>query len=225
MTAKAVILFSGGLDSTTCVGLAKAQGYDCYTLSVDYGQRHRSELNAAANVAEKMGVIEHKVIAVDLNTVGGSALTDPSLAVPAYTGSEDIPITYVPARNTLFLSLALGYAESLDADAIFIGVSSVDYSGYPDCRPEFIDAFQTLANVATKRAVEGNPIEIIAPLAHLTKAETIAAGLAAGVDYQWTVSCYQADEQGLACGVCDSCTLRAKGFSDAGLSDPTRYQV
>ncbi|EPG6851483.1 7-cyano-7-deazaguanine synthase QueC [Pseudomonas aeruginosa] len=219
---KAVILLSGGLDSATVVAMAKADGYACYTMSFDYGQRHRAELQAAERVARQLGVIEHKVIGLDLNSMGGSALTDESIAVPE-SPSEGIPVTYVPARNTVFLSLALGWAEVLDARDIFIGVNAVDYSGYPDCRPEFVEAFERMANLATKAGVEGNGFRIQAPLQYLSKAQIIQAGVARGVDYGLTVSCYQADEQGRACGKCDSCRLRADGFAAAGISDPTPY--
>lgn len=219
---KAVILLSGGLDSATVVAMAKADGYACYTMSFDYGQRHRAELQATERVARQLGVIEHKVIGLDLNGMGGSALTDESIAVPE-SPSAGIPVTYVPARNTVFLSLALGWAEVLDARDIFIGVNAVDYSGYPDCRPEFVEAFERMANLATKAGVEGNGFRIQAPLQYLSKAQIIQAGVARGVDYGLTVSCYQADEQGRACGKCDSCRLRADGFAAAGISDPTPY--
>ncbi len=219
---KAVILLSGGLDSATVVAMAKADGYACYTMSFDYGQRHRAELQAAERVARQLGVIEHKVIGLDLNGMGGSALTDESIAVPE-SPSEGIPVTYVPARNMVFLSLALGWAEVLDARDIFIGVNAVDYSGYPDCRPEFVEAFERMANLATKAGVEGNGFRIQAPLQYLSKAQIIQVGVARGVDYGLTVSCYQADEQGRACGKCDSCRLRADGFAAAGISDPTPY--
>lgn len=219
---KAVILLSGGLDSATVVAMAKADGYACYTMSFDYGQRHRAELQAAERVARQLGVIEHKVMGLDLNGMGGSALTDESIAVPE-SPSAGIPVTYVPARNTVFLSLALGWAEVLDARDIFIGVNAVDYSGYPDCRPEFVEAFERMANLATKAGVEGNGFRIQAPLQYLSKAQIIQAGVARGVDYGLTVSCYQADEQGRACGKCDSCRLRADGFAAAGISDPTPY--
>jgi len=219
---KAVILLSGGLDSATVVAMAKAQGYACYTMSFDYGQRHRAELDAAARVARDLGVIQHKVIGLDLDGMGGSALTDTSIDVPETLG-EGIPVTYVPARNTVFLSLALGWAEVLEARDIFIGVNAVDYSGYPDCRPEFIEAFERLANLATKAGVEGNGFTIQAPLQNMSKADIVKAGVALGVDYGLTVSCYQADDQGQACGKCDSCRLRAEGFAAASVSDPTRY--
>ncbi|HBP6464341.1 TPA: 7-cyano-7-deazaguanine synthase QueC [Pseudomonas aeruginosa] len=219
---KAVILLSGGLDSATVVAMAKADGYACYTMSFDYGQRHRAELQAAERVARQMGAIEHKVIGLDLNGMGGSALTDDSIAVPE-APSQGIPVTYVPARNTVFLSLALGWAEVLEARDIFIGVNAVDYSGYPDCRPEFVEAFERMANLATKAGVEGNGFRIQAPLQYLSKAQIIQAGVARGVDYGLTVSCYQADDQGRACGRCDSCRLRADGFAAAGIPDPTPY--
>lgn len=223
MNKKAVILVSGGLDSTTVLAMAKAQGYECYSLSFDYGQRHRAELLAARRCAEDAGVVEHKQVTLDLRSIGGSALTDAKIDVPE-NSPTGIPVTYVPARNTIFLSIALGWAEVLDAQAIFIGVNAVDYSGYPDCRPEFIEAFARLATVATKAGVEGRPLEIVTPLLHLTKADIIQRGLALGVDYAKSVSCYQADEQGRACGRCDSCRLRAKGFANAGVADPTVYQ-
>ncbi|HJE70215.1 MULTISPECIES: 7-cyano-7-deazaguanine synthase QueC [Pseudomonadaceae] len=220
---KAVILLSGGLDSATIVAMAKAQGFACYTMSFDYGQRHRAELQAAERVARQLGVVEHKVIGLDLNGIGGSALTDPDIAVPETPG-EGIPVTYVPARNTVFLSLALGWAEVLGARHLFIGVNAVDYSGYPDCRPEFVEAFERLANLATKAGVEGDTFKIEAPLQFLSKAQIVQAGSQLGVDYALTVSCYQADDEGQACGRCDSCRLRAEGFKAAGISDPTRYQ-
>ncbi|MBD9575543.1 7-cyano-7-deazaguanine synthase QueC [Pseudomonas sp. PDM23] len=219
---KAVILLSGGLDSATVVAMARAEGYDCYTMSFDYGQRHRAELQAAERVARQQGVIEHKVIGLNLNGIGGSALTDSSIDVPE-APSEGIPVTYVPARNTVFLSLALGWAEVLGARDIFIGVNAVDYSGYPDCRPEFVEAFERMANLATKAGVEGDGFRIQAPLQFLSKAQIIEAGIARGVDYGLTVSCYQADDEGRACGKCDSCRLRSEGFLAAGISDPTRY--
>lgn len=223
MTEKrAVILLSGGLDSATVVAMAKADGFSCYTMSFDYGQRHRAELQAAERVARDQGVIEHKVIGLDLNGIGGSALTDSSIAVPETLG-EGIPVTYVPARNTVFLSLALGWAEVLGARDIFIGVNAVDYSGYPDCRPEFVESFERMANLATKAGVEGQGFTIRAPLQMLSKADIVTAGTRLGVDYGLTVSCYQADDQGRACAKCDSCRLRAEGFAAAGVADPTRY--
>ena len=219
---RAVILLSGGLDSATVVAMARAEGYSCYTMSFDYGQRHRAELDAAARVARDLGVIDHKVIGLNLDGIGGSALTDSSIDVPE-APSEGIPVTYVPARNTVFLSLALGWAEVLEAQDIFIGVNAVDYSGYPDCRPEFVEAFEVMANLATKAGVEGKPFSIKAPLHNLSKAQIVQAGIQLGVDYSLTVSCYQADDQGRACGKCDSCRLRADGFAAAGIKDPTRY--
>jgi len=219
---KAVILFSGGLDSTTCLALAKSQGFACYTLSFSYDQRHSAELLAAEKIATHMGV-SHKVIDISMGAIGGSALTDPNIEVPDYSGDGKIPVTYVPARNTIFLSFALGYAEALNAQDIFIGSSSVDYSGYPDCRPEYFTAFQQLANLATKAGVEGNLFTLHTPLLYLSKAETIQLGQQFHVDYGLTVSCYRADTQGLACGKCDSCTLRKKGFAEAGIADPTHY--
>ena len=220
---KAVILLSGGLDSATVLAMALEQGYSCYSMSFDYGQRHRSELQAAERVAIDLGVVEHKLIRIDLNGIGGSALTDPSIEVPQ-APSSGIPVTYVPARNTLFLSLALGWAEVLAARDIFIGVNAVDYSGYPDCRPQFIEAFERLANLATKMGVEGESLRIQAPLQMMSKAEIVQAGTRLGVDYGLTVSCYQADGDGRACGNCDSCRLRAAGFFAAGVVDSTRYQ-
>ena len=220
---KAVVLFSGGLDSTTCLALAKSQGYHCYGLSFSYGQRHSAELLAAERIAQHMGV-EHRIVKLDVDLFGGSALTDTTIQVPKYKKSEDIPVTYVPARNTIFLSMALGFAESIGARDLFIGVSSVDYSHYPDCRPEFIQAFQTLANLATKAGVEGNRFLIHAPLQHLSKAQTIELGNELGVNYSLTVSCYRANDAGEACGQCDSCTFRRQGFAAAHVNDPTVYQ-
>lgn len=220
---KAVVLLSGGLDSATALAMASNRGYDCYVLSFDYGQRSLTELNAAKEIAKQQGALEHRVIRLHLEDFGGSALTDHSIDVPEEE-TEEIPVTYVPARNTVFLSLALGWAEVLEADAIFIGVNAVDYSGYPDCRPEYIAAFETMANLATKRGVSGDPITIETPLIDLTKEEIIQAGTKLNVDYGLTVSCYQADDNGNACGACDSCRLRAKGFENAGLKDPTKYQ-
>ncbi|MFT7561529.1 MAG: 7-cyano-7-deazaguanine synthase [Flavobacteriales bacterium] len=219
---RAVVLSSGGLDSTTVIAMALAQGYECYTLSFDYGQRHRSELVAAKRISELMKVAEHKVVSLDLRSIGGSALTDDNIDVPEHE-CGGIPVTYVPARNTIFLSIALGWAEVLDARAIFIGVNAVDYSGYPDCRPEYLAAYQTMAALATVAGVEGRPIELVAPLLELSKGEIIQAGLALGVDYAQTVSCYQADAVGAACGLCDSCRLRKNGFEQAKVDDPTRY--
>ncbi|HEX7029071.1 MAG TPA: 7-cyano-7-deazaguanine synthase QueC [Gammaproteobacteria bacterium] len=220
---KAVVLVSGGLDSATVLAMAKADGRECHALSFDYGQRHRAELLAAERVAAKLGAVEHRTVGLDLRAIGGSALTDDRIAVPEQA-SDGIPVTYVPARNTVFLSVALGWAEVLDADEIHIGVNAVDFSGYPDCRPAFIDAFQALADTATRRAVEGRPIRIHAPLLHLTKAEIVRRGTALGVDYAATVSCYTADDAGFACGTCDSCRLRRAGFEAAGVPDPTRYR-
>lgn len=220
---RAVILLSGGLDSATVVAIARDQGYSCYTMSFDYGQRHRAELQAAERVARQLGVVEHKVIGLNLDGIGGSALTDDRIEVPELPG-EGIPVTYVPARNTVFLSLALGWAEVLDAHDIFIGVNAIDYSGYPDCRPEFVEAFERLANLATKAGVEGRGFRIRGPLQQLSKAQIVQEGARLGVDYAMTVSCYQADDDGRACGKCDSCRLRAAGFAAAGIADPTRYR-
>lgn len=221
--ANAVVLLSGGLDSATVLATAQQRGFNCYSVAFDYGQRHRSELHAAANIAAAAGVVRHQVISIDMRGIGGSALTDPSIAVPEQ-GGEGIPATYVPARNTVFLSLALGVAEVVAADHIFIGVNAVDYSGYPDCRPAFIDAFSALANLATKAGVEGRVQHIEAPLLKLSKEQIIALGVSLGVDYAQTVSCYQADDAGRACGRCDSCQLRREGFAKAGVADPTRYR-
>ena len=223
MQKKAIILLSGGLDSITVLALAKQQGFKCYALSFDYGQRHNAELIAAAQIATDYQVEDHKIIKLGLGSIGGSALTDEHIAVP-HTLQTGIPVTYVPARNTIFLSFALGWAEVLHLHDIFIGVNAVDYSGYPDCRPEFIESFQKLANLATKAGVEGTLFSIHTPLIHLSKAEIIKTGIALGVDYQRTVSCYSADTQGRACGECDACRLRKTGFLDAGLPDVTRYQ-
>jgi 7-cyano-7-deazaguanine synthase len=219
----AVVLLSGGLDSATTLAMARVGGFEVFALSVDYGQRHGAELLAASRVAASLGAREHRVMRVDLAGIGGSALTDSTLAVPETPGSG-IPITYVPARNTLMLALALGWAEVLGARDIFIGVNAVDYSGYPDCRPAFIAAFEGLARLATKAGVEGRRFQIHAPLLEMSKAEIVREGLNLGVDYSMTVSCYQASEQGLACGRCDSCRLRAAGFAAAGVPDPTRYR-
>ena len=219
----AIILLSGGLDSITVLAYAKKQGYGCYALSFDYGQRHNAELEAAKKIAQDYQVLEHKVIRLGLDSIGGSALTDQHIAVPN-APQEGIPVTYVPARNTIFLSFALGWAEVLDIHDVFIGVNAVDYSGYPDCRPEFIKAFQDMANLATKAGVEGHTIKIHTPLIALSKAQIIEQGLKLGVDYANTVSCYAADPQGRACGSCDACRLRKDGFASLGVSDPTRYQ-
>lgn len=220
---KAVILLSGGLDSTTCLAFANANGYECYALSFDYGQKHNAELIAATKIAKQFNVKKHEIISLDIGRLGWSALTDPNQKVPDYHDNKKIPITYVPARNTIMLSIALGWAEIIDAYSIFIGVSAVDYSGYPDCRPEYIEAFSKLANLATKKAVEGQKMTINTPLIGLSKAETIKLGVSFGVDYAETVSCYKATVDGLACGSCDSCYLRKKGFTDAGISDQTKY--
>ena len=220
--ARAAVLTSGGLDSTTVLAMAKAAGYACYTLSFDYGQRHRAELAAAERVSAALGDVEHKLVRLNLDSIGGSALTDTRIAVPEEETSG-IPVTYVPARNTVFLSIALGWAEVLEASDIFIGVNAVDYSGYPDCRPEYIAAFEAMANLATRAGVEGRPLTIHTPLMTMGKGEIIRAGMELGVDYSLTVSCYQATAEGLACGKCDSCRLRAQGFTDAGVEDPTHY--
>ncbi len=222
VSIRAVILLSGGLDSATVLAMAHVAGLDCHALSVSYGQRHQAELNAAARVAHALGAREHRIMHVDLGRIGGSALTDKSIDVPT-SASEGIPVTYVPARNTIMLSLAMAWAEVLDAREIHVGVNAVDYSGYPDCRPEFVAAFQNLANIATRAGVEGRGPAIRAPLINLSKAEIIRTGAKLGVDYSLTVSCYQADARGLACGVCDSCRLRREGFTAAGVADPTRY--
>ena len=220
---KAVVLLSGGLDSATCLAIARDQGYECHTIAFDYGQRTRSELDAAVQVSGALGALSHRVIELGMGNIGGSALTDHSIDVPE-DGGEGIPVTYVPARNTVFLSLALGLAEVVDAQAIFIGVNAVDYSGYPDCRPAFIEAFQSMANLATKAGVEGRPMQIETPLMHLSKAQIIQQGVALGLDYGLTVSCYQADENGNACGKCESCRFSSQGFEDALVKDPTNYQ-
>ena len=219
----AVVLVSGGLDSATVLAMAVARGWRCHALSVDYGQRHRAELAAAAQVSRSLGAVEHRVVSVNLDAFGGSALTDSSIEVPRLPVSG-IPITYVPARNTVFLALALAHAEVVEADAIFTGANAVDYSGYPDCRPEFMAAFQRLANLATRRAVEGAPIAIESPIISMTKAEIVRQGHELGVDYALTVSCYNADSGGRACGQCDACRFRREGFERAGIADPTRYQ-
>jgi 7-cyano-7-deazaguanine synthase len=219
----AVVLLSGGLDSATVLAMARHEGYVCHALSVDYGQRHHAELEAAQRVAYSLGAAQHRVINIDLTAFGGSALTDASIDVPQQP-SDGIPVTYVPARNTIMLSLSLAWAEVLAARDIFIGVNAVDYSGYPDCRPEYIAAFERMANLATKAAVEGSPLKLHTPLISLSKAEIIRQGVQLGVDYGMTVSCYQADAQGRACGLCDSCRLRRAGFEAAGVADPTRYR-
>jgi len=221
---KAVVLLSGGLDSATCLAIARSQGFASYCLSFNYGQRHCAELVAADRVVKALGAAEHRIVNFGLAQFGGSALTDTTIAVPTDGVQPGIPVTYVPARNTIMLSLALAWAEVLGSRDIFVGVNAVDYSGYPDCRPEYIAAFETMANLATKAGVEGHKLSIHAPLIDLSKTEIIRAGAALGVDYSLTVSCYQADNDGRACGVCDSCRLRAEGFSAAGLPDPTVYQ-
>jgi len=222
---KAVVLLSGGLDSATTLAIARNRQFECYTLSVDYGQRHRSELEAAKKVAQSLGSHAHQIIKLDLTVFGGSALTDQSIEVPTAEASSDIPVTYVPARNTIMLSLALAWAETLDSQDIFVGVNAVDYSGYPDCRPEYITAFENMANLATKAAIEGKKLIIHAPLMNLSKKEIIQMGLALGVDYSLTISCYQADELGRACGVCDSCRIRKAGFEATEKTDPTHYRT
>lgn len=224
MVKKAVILLSGGLDSATVLAIADSQGYECHALSFDYGQRHQVELDAAKRIASIYQVASHRIMKMDMRAIGGSALTDNQIDVPV-SGVEEgmIPVTYVPARNTVFLSYALGLAEVVDASDIFIGVNAVDYSGYPDCRPEYIEAFQKMANLATKRGIEGKPYRIQTPLIQLTKSEIVKKGTDLGLDYGLTVSCYQANQKGEACGVCDSCRLRKQGFESAGLIDPTHY--
>lgn len=221
---KAVVLVSGGLDSATVLAIARAEGFACYALTFDYGQRHRIELEAAARVAQSLGTADHRVVKLDLSWMGGSALTDRSIAVPK-APSEGIPVTYVPARNTVFLSIALGWAEVQGAQDIYIGANAVDYSGYPDCRPEYLAAFERLANLATRAGVEGRTLHVRAPLMHMSKSDIIREGTRLGVDYGLTLSCYDPDEQGRACGRCDSCRLRAQGFAVAGIPDPTRYRA
>lgn len=218
----AVILLSGGLDSATVLAIAQQAGYACYALSLDYGQRHNAELTAASRVAKALGAVEHRVIRLGLSDIGGSALTDAAIAVPE-SPTDGIPVTYVPARNTVMLSLALAWAEVLGSRDLFIGVNAVDYSGYPDCRPEFIEAFERMANIATRAGVEGAALQVHAPLQYLSKAEIIQRGIELGVDFGQTVSCYQADAEGRACGVCDACRLRLQGFQQAEKADPTRY--
>lgn len=222
--SKAVILLSGGLDSTTVLAIAKSQGFECYALSFDYGQKQLSELASAKTIANNFGVTEHRIMRVCLDDIGGSALTDPTIEVPKFEKSSEIPITYVPARNTIFLSFALAWAEVLDAHSIFIGVNALDYSGYPDCRPEYIKAYETMANLATKQSIEGVKIQIRTPLINLSKAEIVKLGQTLSVDYSITTTCYQANDKGEACGICDACVLRRQGFEKAGVSDPTRYQ-
>jgi 7-cyano-7-deazaguanine synthase len=223
MMKPAVVLLSGGLDSATTLAIARCEGFACHAMSFDYGQRHGAELQAARRVAHSLGAVEHKTVHIGLDAIGGSALTDLNIAVPDHP-QNGIPVTYVPARNTVFLAFALGWAEVLGSMDIFIGVNAVDYSGYPDCRPEFIRAFEQLANLATKAGVEGGRFRVHTPLIDLSKADIIRTGTALGIDYAMTVSCYAADAEGLACGVCDSCRLRRQGFEQAGIGDPTRYR-
>ncbi len=215
---------SGGLDSTTTLAIAKSEGFDCYALSFDYGQKQSFELISAKNIAKQLGALEHRIMRISLADIGGSALTDPLIDIPSYKESNDIPITYVPARNTIFLSFALAWAEVLESQSIFIGVNALDYSGYPDCRPEYIKAYEVMANLATKQSIEGNKLNIHTPLIHLTKAQIITKGLSLGIDYSKTTSCYQANSDGEACGECDACVLRRNGFDEADVEDPTMYQ-
>ena len=222
--SKAVILLSGGLDSTTTLAIAKSQGFECYALSFDYGQKQKSELISATEIAKQFDTVEHRIMHISLSDFGGSALTDENIEVPNFKESDEIPITYVPARNTIFLSFAMAWAEVLDCQSIFIGVNALDYSGYPDCRQAYIDAFETMANLATKQGVEGQKLSIITPLIDLNKADIIKIGLSLGVDYSITTTCYQANDKGEACGVCDACEYRKIGFKSAGIPDPTRYQ-
>lgn len=222
--SKAIVLLSGGLDSTTVLAIAKAHDFECYALSFDYGQKQRSELESAKTIANQSNVVEHRIMKISLADIGGSALTDGEIDVPKYSESDEIPVTYVPARNTIFLSFALAWAEVIDCQKIYIGVNALDYSGYPDCRPEFIKAFETMANLATKQSVEGEKIEILTPLISLTKAQIIQKGLSLGVDYSQTISCYLANINGEACGECDACVLRINGFNNANIKDPTFYQ-
>ena len=222
--SKAIVLLSGGLDSTTVLAIAKAHDFECYALSFDYGQKQRSELESAKTIANQSKVAEHRIMKISLADIGGSALTDDAIDVPKYSGSDEIPVTYVPARNTIFLSFALAWAEVIDCQKIYIGVNALDYSGYPDCRPEFIKAFEDMANLATKQSIEGQKIEIKTPLISMTKAEIIQKGLSLGVDYSQTISCYLANSNGEACGECDACVLRINGFNNANIKDPTFYQ-
>jgi 7-cyano-7-deazaguanine synthase len=222
--SKAIVLLSGGLDSTTVLAIAKAHDFECYALSFDYGQKQRSELESAKTIAKQSKVVEHRIMKISLADIGGSALTDDKIDVPKYSESNEIPVTYVPARNTIFLSFALAWAEVIDCQKIYIGVNALDYSGYPDCRPEFIKAFEDMANLATKQSVEGEKIEIKTPLISMTKAEIIQKGLSLGVDYSQTISCYLANSNGEACGECDACVLRINGFNNANIKDPTFYQ-
>lgn len=222
---RAVVLLSGGLDSATVLALAREQGRQCYALSLRYGQRHAAELDAAARVAAALGAARHEIVDIDLSRFGGSALTDASIAVPEQAGAPGaIPVTYVPARNTIMLSIALGWAEVLDAGEIHFGANAVDYSGYPDCRPEYVAAFERMASLATKAGVEGRPIRVRAPIIAMSKAQIVREGLRLGVDFSMTVSCYQADDRGRACGRCDACRIRRDGFAAAGVADPTRYR-
>jgi len=222
--SKAIVLLSGGLDSTTVLAIAKAHDFECYALSFDYGQKQRSELESAKTIANQSKVVEHRIMKISLADIGGSALTDDKIDVPKYSESDEIPVTYVPARNTIFLSFALAWAEVINCQKIYIGVNALDYSGYPDCRPEFIKAFEDMANLATKQSVEGDKIEIKTPLISMTKAEIIQKGLSLGVDYSQTISCYLANSNGEACGECDACVLRINGFNNANIKDPTFYQ-
>ena len=222
--SKAIVLLSGGLDSTTVLAIAKAHDFECYALSFDYGQKQRSELESAKTIANQSKVVEHRIMKISLADIGGSALTDDKIDVPKYSKSDEIPVTYVPARNTIFLSFALAWAEVIDCQKIYIGVNALDYSGYPDCRPEFIKAFEDMANLATKQSIEGEKIEIKTPLISMTKAEIIQKGLSLGVDYSQTISCYLANSNGEACGECDACVLRINGFNNANIKDPTFYQ-
>ncbi len=222
--SKAIVLLSGGLDSTTVLAIATAENFECYALSFDYGQKQRSELDSAKTIAQKYGVYEHRIMKISLADIGGSALTDEDIKVPKFSESNEIPITYVPARNTIFLSFALAWAEVLESQSIFIGVNALDYSGYPDCRPEYIKAYEEMANLATKQSVEGSKLKIHTPLIDLTKAQIIQKGLNLGVDYSQTISCYLANSNGEACGECDTCVLRRNGFSHTNVKDPTNYQ-
>ena len=222
--SKAIVLLSGGLDSTTTLAIAKSEGFDCYALSFDYGQKQISELISAKNIAKQFGVVEHRIMSISLADIGGSALTDSNIDIPKYNESSEIPITYVPARNTVFLSFALAWAEVIGSQSIFIGVNALDYSGYPDCRPEYIKAYEVMANLATKQSIEGTKLNIHTPLIHLTKAKIITKGLSLGIDYSKTTSCYQANSDGEACGECDACVLRRNGFDEANVEDPTMYQ-
>ena len=222
--SKAIVLLSGGLDSTTTLAIAKSEGFDCYALSFDYGQKQISELISAKNIAKQFGVVEHRIMSISLADIGGSALTDSNIDIPKYNESSEIPITYVPARNTVFLSFALAWAEVIGSQSIFIGVNALDYSGYPDCRPEYIKAYEVMANLATKQSIEGTKLNIHTPLIHLTKAKIITKGLSLGIDYSKTTSCYQANSDGEACGECDACVLRRNGFDEADVEDPTMYQ-